>query len=139
MDDFERWAADPRNASSERLVWRLAMCRLAAYALARGWDDAERLARHRITASIAAQLYRALGSVGANIAEGYSRGSGRDRVRFYEYALGSARESAHWYRSAAPLLGWETLDARIAILHRITCTLLVAIPSERERVVSRSG
>ncbi|MFN8404533.1 MAG: four helix bundle protein [Anaerolineales bacterium] len=37
--------------------------------------------------------YEAVGSVGANISEGYSRSSGKDRARFYEYALGPARES----------------------------------------------
>ncbi len=38
-----------------------------------------------------------VGSIRANIAEGYSRGTGKDRARFYEYALGSARESRDWY------------------------------------------
>ncbi|MDF1503898.1 four helix bundle protein [Roseisolibacter sp. H3M3-2] len=136
--DFERWAAEPGNASAERLVWRLAMYRLACYALHTGWDDALRLARSPIAAPIAAQLYRALGSIGANIAEGYSRGSGRDRVRFYEYALGSARESTHWYRAAEPVLGLEVAEARRAILHRTTLTLLAAIPAERDRLIRRA-
>ena len=138
MDDFERWAADPRNASMERLVWRLVMYRLAMYALVRAWDDANRLVRNRVTAPIASQLYRAVGSIGGNIAEGYSRSSGRDRVRLYEYALGSVRESAHWYRAGAPLLGDEAVTDRLAILHRITCTLLVSIPAERSRDIRRS-
>ena len=138
MDDFERWAADPANASRERLVWRLVMYRLSAYALAAGWPDAVALARHRLTAKVAAQLYTALGSIGANITEGYSRSSGRDRVRIYEYALGSVRESAHWYRAAVPLLGEQVVAERLAILHRITCTLLAAIPAERGRDIRRS-
>jgi len=138
MDDFERWAADPRNASTERLVWRLVMYRLATYALVPAWDDAIRLGRNRVTAPIASQLYRAVGSIGGNIAEGYSRSSGRDRVRIYEYALGSVRESAHWCRAGAPLLGDDLVVERLAILHRITCTLLVAIPSERARDIRRA-
>jgi four helix bundle protein len=48
------------------------------------------------------QLYEAVGSVSANLAEGYSRGTGKDRARFYEYALGSARESRDWYFKARP-------------------------------------
>ena len=51
----------------------------------------------RRTIGLADQLYRSLGSIGANLAEGYSRGTGKDRAHFYEYALGSARESRDWY------------------------------------------
>jgi four helix bundle protein len=41
-----------------------------------------------------------LGSVGANMAEGYSRLGARERARSFEYALGSARESRDWYYNA---------------------------------------
>ncbi len=114
------------------------MYRLATYALVRAWDDALQLVRNRITAPVASQLYRAVGSVGGNIAEGYSRSSGRDRMRIYEYALGSVRESAHWYRAGSPLLGQAVVADRLSILHRITCTLLVAIPAERARDIRPS-
>ena len=49
------------------------------------WTDAEKLVENAITGEVAAQLYAAIGSIGANIAEGYSRSSGKDRVRFFEY------------------------------------------------------
>lgn len=141
MDDvearFEAWAGDPCNATVERLVWRLVMYRLASYALHVGWQDANRLARSPLTAPIAAQLYRALGSIGANIAEGYSRSSGADRVRLYEYALGSARESLVWYRAAQPMLGESDFASRAQILQRIIATLLVAIPVERARRIAK--
>ena len=61
-----------------------------------GWQDATRLARDRRTAAIADQLYRAVGKISSNFGEGYSRGTGKERARFYEYALGSARESRDW-------------------------------------------
>ncbi len=39
------------------------------------------------------QLYQALGSMCANIEEGYSRGTGKDRACFGEYVLDSPRAS----------------------------------------------
>ena len=41
------------------------------------WPDVTRRISDRRTVSLADQLYRASGSVGANIAEGYSRGTGK--------------------------------------------------------------
>ena len=52
------------------------------------------------TRSLSDQLYRSVGSVSASIAEGYSKGAGKDGARFYEYALGPAREARDWYFKA---------------------------------------
>jgi four helix bundle protein len=46
------------------------------------------------------QLWRSAVSIAANSAEGYSRGTGADRARFHEHALGSARECIVWYEAA---------------------------------------
>ena len=81
------------------------------------------------------QLCRALGSISANIAEGYSRGSGRDRSRFYEYALGSARESRDWYYKARHVLGQPVVDHRLDLLSQIIRLLLVMIPDQRGRTL----
>ena len=64
-------------------------------------------------------LYRSVGSVSANIAEGYSRGTGKDRARFYEYALGSARESRDWYFKARHILGNEVVTHRLSLLTEV--------------------
>jgi len=45
--------------------------------------------KDRRTLGLSDQLYRSLGSISANLAEGYSRGTGKDRAHFYEYALSS--------------------------------------------------
>lgn len=134
---FETWTTDPRNASTRDPVWRLPAYRLAAYALHLAWSDVDRLLEAPATVPIASQLYRALGSIAANIAEGYSRSSGRDRVRLYEYALGSARESVVWYRAAEPVLGAEHVRRREEVLQRILRLLLIVIPRERTRNVAR--
>jgi four helix bundle protein len=77
-------------------------------------------------------LYDAVGSVGAHVAEGYSRSSGRDRVRFYEYSLGSAREGRHWYFQAQPVLGETVVRHRIGLLTQIIRLLLAMIPDQRQ-------
>jgi four helix bundle protein len=95
--NYQEWAGSvPREITGDPL-WRVEAYRLALFAAEVGWHDVTKLIRDQRTRSLSDQLYRALGSVSANIAEGYSRGTGRDRARFYEYALGSARESRDWY------------------------------------------
>jgi four helix bundle protein len=102
------------------------------------WEDAERLSHHHATEKIAGQLYAAVGSIGANLAEGYSRSSGRDRAKIFEYALGSARESMMWYRAAVPLLEKELVRSRLDKLEEIRRLLLSAIPRERGRLIRPS-
>ena len=81
--------------------------------------------------SLADQLYRAVGSIGANIAEGYSRGSRKDRARFYEYSFGSARESRDWYFKRRHILGGEVFLHRSELIAEIVKLLLTTIPQQR--------
>jgi four helix bundle protein len=116
---------------------------MRAYQLARdliadAWTDAERLKGDTATAQIAGQLYSAVSSIAANLAEGYSRSSGRDRARIFEYALGSARESMTWYRAAMPVLGEDDTRTRMDRLEEIRRMLMAIIPRERGRVMSSS-
>ena len=46
--------------------------------------------------NIGSQLLRAVDSVGANISEGYGRGSKIDNARFVKMARGSLFETKHW-------------------------------------------
>ena len=75
------------------------------------------------------------GSIAANIGEGYSRSSGRDRARFFEYALGSAKESGIWYRAAVRVLDHPTVASRMAVLEEIQRMLQAVIPRERDRTI----
>lgn len=120
---------------TEDPLWRMRAYRLATDALSCAWEDARLLERNRATRSIADQLYRAVGSIGANLAEGYSRASGKDRVRLFEYALGSARESVHWYLAAVPVLGMPVARAHLAALTETRRMLLAIIPQERARLI----
>src|SRR3954462_12100617 len=109
------------------------LSRMKAYGFAREllkdcWADAERAKHHEVTRKVAAQLYAAVGSVAANLAEGYSRSSGKDRARIFEYALGSVRESMTWYYAAEPVLGENVVNQRLDKLEQIRRLLLAIIP-----------
>ena len=99
------------------------------------WDDAAKLAQNEVTHRIAGQLYASLGSILANLGEGYSRSSGRDRAKIFEYALGSVRESMMWYRTCVRILGRDVVDQRLNKLEQIRRLLLATIPRERGRLI----
>jgi four helix bundle protein len=116
-------------------LWRMRAFRLAHEIANDCWDDADRLKQNELTAKIAGQLYKAVGSIAANIGEGYSRSSGRDRANIFEYALGSTRESMIWYRRGVRILGRDLVDARLSKLEEIRRLLLATIPRERGRLI----
>ena len=113
---------------------RMRVYRLATELLNNSWDDVVVL-RESGLALIAEQLYRSVGSISANLAEGYSRNSGRDRARYFEYALGSARESIEWYRAASPVIGDEIHRERLGPLLEMRKMLIFIIPRARAQKV----
>ncbi|MGH2583356.1 MAG: four helix bundle protein [Dehalococcoidia bacterium] len=129
--EYEEWVRSVPVAITADVLWKTQVYRLALYSADLGWGDVTKLLGDRRTSALADQLYRALGSVSANIAEGYGRGTGRDRARFLEYALGSARESRDWYYKARFVLGDDITARRLEQLTRVTRLLLVMIPNQR--------
>ena len=130
--NYEEWEAGVPAEICGDALWKIKAYRLALFVADVGWHDVTKLMRDRRTRALSDQLYRALGSVGANLAEGYSRGTGRDRARFYEYALGSARESRDWYYKGRHVLDEAVVQHRIKLLTRIIQLLLVMIPRQRK-------
>ena len=112
-------------------LWRMEVYRLSVFAADLAWPDVTKLIQDKRTISLADQLYRAAGSVSANIAEGYGRQSGKDQARYYEYSLGSAREARDWYYKARHVLTNTVAMHRIRLLTQIIRLLLTIIPSER--------
>jgi len=111
--------------------------RMRAYQVAKdlvqvAWIDAKALSGDPVTQKMAGQLYAAIGSISANIGEGYSRSTGIDRARIFEYALGSVREGIAWYEAARPLLG-DVVITRLDDLEELRRLLLAIIPRERAK------
>jgi len=129
--NYESWMATVPVEITKDSLWKMEAYRLALFAVDLGWHDATKLVADKRTLDLASQLYRALGSIEANLAEGYSRGSGRDRARFYEYALGSARESRGWVYKGRHVLGPAVAEHRLRLLTHIVCLLLAMVPDQR--------
>jgi len=90
---FDEWMLSVPEAIRQDTVWLVEAYRLGLFLAELSWSDVSALHADPRLLKVADQLYRAAGDISANICEGYSRGTGRDRARFYEYALGSARET----------------------------------------------
>jgi len=131
--DYDAWERTVPAAITADSLWLMKAYRLALFAAHIGWDDVTRLSQDHRTRALSDQLYRALGSISANIAEGYSRGYTKERARFYEYALGSARESRDWYFKAGHILGQDTIEERLSLLTQVIKLLLTMVPDQRAR------
>jgi len=132
---YEDWEKTVPEAIKSDSLWKMTAYRLALFLGDLGWYDVTKLMRDRRTIGLSEQLYQALGSISANIAEGYSRGTGRDRARFYEYSLGSSRESRDWYFKGRYILGETIVQHRLQLLSEIIRLLLTMVPQQRRNLL----
>jgi four helix bundle protein len=128
---YKEWVETVPRVIRDDPVWRVEAYRLALFAGDLAWHDATKLLSDKRTISMADQLHRAAGAISSDIAEGYSRRSGKDQARFYEYGLGSAREARDWYYKGRNILGLEVVRHRMDLLAQIIKSLLTIIPNER--------
>jgi len=63
-------------------------------------------------------------------------GTGKNRARYYEYALGSTRETRDWYYKGRHILGNEIIEHRFLILTEIIKLLLTMVPDQRNYSVN---
>ncbi|HNE70533.1 MAG TPA: four helix bundle protein [Anaerolineales bacterium] len=130
---YVEWQAGVPDEIKGDSLWKLEVYRLGLFAADIAWQDALVLNKNPLTRGLADQLYRAVCSISANIAEGYSRSTGKDRARFLEYSLGSARESRDWYFKSRHTLKEEVVKHRIDLLTQIIKMLSVLTPNQRQK------
>jgi four helix bundle protein len=128
---YEEWEATVPAAIQEDTLWRVEAYRLGLFLSDISWEDVTKLLKDRRTWGTADQLYRAAGNISSNVAEGYSRCTGKDRARFYEYALGSARESRDWYYKGRHVLDEAVVAHRIELCTRIIRLTITMVSNER--------
>src|SRR5689334_2316843 len=133
--DYKTWEENVPEAYKADSLWKMTAYRRALYLSDLCWQDTQVLLKDKRSIFIADQLSRAVGSISANLAEGYSRVSGKDRALFYQYALGSAREARDWYFKARHTLGEETFHQRVQVLTEILRLLITMIPQQRGYLV----
>src|SRR5580700_7232700 len=93
------WERRQPDAITKDPLWTLNCYREAVFMIDLARDDAARLVPNGELPRAKDQLLTSVGSVAANIAEGYGRMSAADRVKFLSYALGSVREAIMWYKA----------------------------------------
>lgn len=137
--NYEEWERTVPETFRKDPLWTITAYRLGLFLADLCWQDVTKLERERRTAGLCDQLYRAVGSIGANLAEGYSRSTGKERAHFYEYSLGSARESRHWYYQGRHVLGEEVIQHRLGLLDQIIRLLVTMVPQQRKEGTIRES
>ena len=130
---YDEWQVGVPEEIKGDSLWNLEVYRLGLFVADISWQDALALSKTPLTRDLASQLYRAVCSISANIAEGYSRSTGKDRARFLEYSLGSAREARDWYYKSRHALKEEVVKHRINFLTQIIKMLSVLTPHQRQK------
>jgi four helix bundle protein len=129
---FAEWEATVPESFKRDPIWRTPAYRFAVWLSDLAKQDAKILRSDPDTRSDVDQLLRAVGSISANLAEGYSRRTGAERARYYDYARATAREAKDWYFKGRKALGEEVVEQRHVLLERIIRILTAVIPRERE-------
>ena len=131
MPTYQEWLLTVPSEITADPLWHMEVYRIALFVGEIAWSDVCKLSQDRRMLELSDQLYRSTGSISANISEGYSKASKKDQARFYEYSLGSARESRGWYYNGRYVLGQEVASHRQRLLTHIIRLLLTMIPDQR--------
>ena len=128
--NYAEWEKCVPIVIKEDSLWTVEAYRLSLFLADIGWHDAKKLSKDNCTRSLSDQLYRSGGSISANIEEGYSKHSSKDRTRFYEYALGSARENRGWFYRGRHILGDSVCNHRMELTTQIIRLLIKMVPDQ---------
>lgn len=134
---WDQWLAGVPSVIRDDRLWNVEAYRLGLFLSDLAWNDVTKLMKDRRTIGLADQLYGAGGSISANLAEGFSRSGGKDRARFYEYALGSAREMRDWYYKGRHVLSDEVTDHRLDLATQVIRLTLTMVPEQRSTAAKR--
>jgi four helix bundle protein len=134
---YEEWEGTVPNQIRTDPLWALRVYRTALYAGTLGQADVRVLMRHGDYDHVGDQLARSTASISANIAEGFSRLGRRERGRYYEFALGSAREAKDWYFKSRDALGAAATDERLALHTSLVRILTVLAKQNRPDIPSQ--
>lgn len=129
---YEQWVVNIPGEIKSDVVWNIEAYRIGLFLSDLCWNDTEMILQTK-RFSLADQLYRSVGSISANIVEGYSRLSNKEKARFCEIALGSAREARDRYFKSRHILGSKVAYNRIKMLTSIAKLLQSMISAQRNR------
>jgi len=128
---YEEWEMGVPIEIRSDTLWKMKAYRLSLFLADLAWEDAANLLAEPRARSSADQLYRAAANISSNFSESYSRGTGKGRAIFYEYATGSARETRDWYYKGRRVLSPEVVAHRLGLASTIIRLGLTMISHER--------
>ena len=114
-------------------LWKFDLYPKALFLHYLAWEDCEPLLRDERGRAVARQLIRSVGSISANVEEGFGRGFGRDYAYRLKIALGEAREARGWYYRGSALLTQQVLTHRLELLSEIIAMLTTTIHHHKNR------
>jgi len=132
LKNFEAWITTVHPSIVKDSLWNFKVYPKALFAYDLAWEDCRYLLGDPRGKAISAQLIRSVGSISANIEEGYGRGYGKDYAYRLRIAMGETRESRGWYWKSHNLLPPEVLDHRLNLLNEIVAMLAPNIKKQRE-------
>jgi four helix bundle protein len=128
---FEAWLQNVHPTIVNDPLWRFQLYPKALFVYDLVWEDCEYLLSDERGKANARQLIRSVGSISANIEEGYGRGYGKEYAYHLRVAMGEARESRGWYWRGRKLLSVEVLDHRLKLMDEIIAMLAPNINRQR--------
>ena len=137
-DGLAEWAEQVPSVMRKDPIWRLPAYRYSLFLADQLEQDVKRLPPESRKRRHIVQLLHPAESISANVAEGYSRTSGPERAKFFEYAHSSARETRDWLFKARHTLGADVANARLELVTRVMKILAVVIPRERAELETRA-
>jgi four helix bundle protein len=131
LKSFEAWAEMVHPSIRNDPLWNFKVYPKALFVYDLAWEDCDYLLKDVRGKAVSGQLIRSVGSISANIEEGYGRGFGKDYAYRLRIALGEARESRGWYWKGRKLLSPEILEHRLNLLNEIVSVLPVNIKRQQ--------
>ncbi|MCP4416727.1 MAG: four helix bundle protein [Chloroflexi bacterium] len=128
---FEAWKEMVHPGIKNDPLWEFKVYPKSLFAYDLAWEDCEYLLNDVRGKAVSRQLIRSIGSVSANIEEGFGRGFGKDYAFKLRIALGEARESRGWYWKGRKLLPLEVLEHRLTLLNEIVAMLPANIKRQK--------
>ena len=134
--NYDDWLKSLPTEITDDPLWQMTVYRQSLFLGEIAWFDVCKLAQDKRTLDLSDQLYRAVGGISATICEGYSRASDKDQARFYEYSLGSARETRDWYYKSRHVLQEDVAMHRMRLTVHVIRQLLKMVPEHRGRRIA---
>jgi four helix bundle protein len=122
---FEAWIGTVPDVVKKGPVWQSMAYPKALYLYDLAWHDCQVLWKAPLGRPVADQLVRSIGSISANLEEGFGRGvQSKTYDQFLRYSLGSAREAEGWYVRSHHVLPAELIELRLSLLEEIISLLV---------------